>query len=334
MKNLRAINKKFLLLILLGCSKPLVDPKSVEKNVEGQNPLRLSSRITKSQFENLLNCQVCHAQVFESWIYSAHGGAEKNSVFRIQAVLENKERCHHCHNPFHQEAQAPLQRSLQGVSCLACHSDLNADHFKPWTIKKTAGLSQAANSCRNCHDFKFAFEIEGRVSLAAHLAQTTYLEWQDYQKSGGTKSCVDCHFNSKSGHKILGPKSGQFKTAVKFWVEPNSQNQKKFKVDTLALGHRYPTGDIFRAIRVEILKSDSPANWSRWVEWKKSFRYKLPNQIPKLISDTRLDPGKIHEFEIPNEATQLRVLYVSEDIQFPYKIPPKVIWGPIGLDQN
>lgn len=291
------------------------------------------------------DCGDCHTREHRSWTDSRHHRAFTNDRFQAGLILEPRAFCVNCHAPTAPQVAevlpnlpayatlapgwsggvrpplSPEPRAADGVGCAACHlrngevlaarltpAQARAPH--PVRVEPTFGTAAA---CRGCHQFL----ADTPTAKARWWMQSTWAEWQQIT-SKGEPDCIDCHMK-EGDHAMTGAADlTRLKSALRVEVD-----QAGLLLEARALGHRLPTGDLFRAITVEWARSDAaPAASSSEDGWTVAFRAgrtfriepvggtsSAPHGVQKTeVSDTRLWPGVPVYVDLPAGA-QWRVRY-------------------------
>jgi hypothetical protein len=257
------------------------------------------------------SCKDCHEAEFETWARSRHASATTNPLFRQGHRVEPRRRCVMCPAP--RREQQPFVRSgrvmsgslaEEGINCAVCHirdgailtsSTITAEAREAHPMKRDPLLA-TSEFCGACHQFRFA--TPDQKSLIETHAQLTYAEWRAW---GGKTSCQTCHMADHSfpagahdDDALLG--------ALDIKLAPNTLTLR-----TKNVGHRFPTGDVYRHLTVEA-ETDG--------EWRELHRIGLVlgfedqdgTAVRTRASDNRLHPGELRKIDLP-PADRVRVVY-------------------------
>ncbi|MDX2012026.1 MAG: hypothetical protein SFW67_17670 [Myxococcaceae bacterium] len=188
-------------------------------------------------------CEGCHEPEVTAWAASRHAVSATNSVY-LAAVEREPERrawCQTCH--------APTGNAELGVSCQSCHSTPGRPDVvrasreapgSPHPIRVDPTLS-TVDACASCHTFDFPG--------GGHRMQRTV---DEHRSSGSVRSCQGCHLAPAVGHRMPGGHDVEF---VRRALSVSATAQEAEVVVTLKaarVGHRVPTGDPFRRLRVSL----------------------------------------------------------------------------------
>src|SRR5262249_1930137 len=111
-------------------------------------------------------------------------------------------------------------------------------------------LLNDARFCAGCHQFRF----EVGDALTANITQDTWREWRAIV---GAKPCGTCH----STHAYEGAHSIEMlRSAVQVRARASADGALFDIEATAALGHKLPSGDLFRRLVLEVRRAD------RWTE--------------------------------------------------------------------
>ena len=274
------------LFIFAGCGRT----GSVQEEVP---PLQLEpGQLTSSQ-----KCGACHKDIHSVWQSSIHARAASTPVFLEaydEAVQKKgdtaRELCLRCHAPSSiVTGNLVLSDSLnqEGVNCDFCHSLVGVDLANPvQPFKMQVGVAKygpvrdaepkghpvafsefhtTSELCEGCHEYQ---------NPAGIPLLSTYSEWREYQKSGGDRTCQECHMplvvasvvdprvlrvnNSFVNlHSMPGGHSlAQLVKALRLRIEEVRRDGDKVHV-SLSLknsgaGHAVPTGSPTRKILLDV----------------------------------------------------------------------------------
>jgi predicted CXXCH cytochrome family protein len=131
-------------------------------------------------------CVACHDEVQVSWANGPHGQALTDPIFEEAWAAQGKPgACLVCHTTGYDPATG--ESKAEGVTCEACHGDMNADHPKsPMPVNRSPDL------CGRCHS-------------------DTRFGWQDWQGSTHYQrgmDCAVCHDPHSASLKKVMPKDG------------------------------------------------------------------------------------------------------------------------------
>lgn len=151
--------------------------------------------------------------------------------------------------------------------------------------------------CRSCHDFTGHVVREGQTVLNDFPVQTTYREWEAW---GGTETCTSCHFPQGSHALASAHDPEVLRRAVRLEVKDGVVS-----VRSNGVGHRFPSGDVFRHLVLWI--DDAPV---------RRFGLTLVPAVDAhgieglaVREDTRLLPGDVVRVPLPTRARSVRLSY-------------------------
>ncbi len=256
----------------------------------------MESRIeTTSEDER---CAGCHAAQTAEWRESMHHASFTSRDFQASWQHEPREYCIDCHAPRRALGAIGLQA---GVGCVECHDGL-AEHLLAPTRAPTT------RSCVPCHDFpvpnqQALLQTTGREHAASDFANV---------------ECADCHAPRRGDHRDhrFASSRDPERLAAAVAVAPLGFDGQQISVElrTRGVGHRFPTGDIFRRVTVQVtgttpqgrIVCDHSVSLSRdWAEHRRSL---LAGDAESFDGDTRLgsDPLRI-DAACVDAPTQIRV---------------------------
>jgi hypothetical protein len=205
---------------------------------------------SRSSADEAAVCGRCHAAIHAEWRGSLHAAAFEDSVFRAEYDPAPSSFCADCHAAGRARHG---HRAHDGVDCAACHSSREDER---------ASASGAA-ACAGCHQFDFPPGELGTHGLydPADPLQDTLREWQASDAARDGIGCVDCHMPWISGgdarhrsHRLLGAGDPALvREAIVATATARRLAEGLEVTVTLApcdVGHRVPTGDMFRRLRV------------------------------------------------------------------------------------
>jgi hypothetical protein len=287
-------------------------------------------------------CGRCHAEQLAQWEGSRHRVAHTNALYQAGLVAETSAFCVNCHSPLRAQAdevlgnlawyrwqdprhrrgpvepeRAPEPLAGEGVTCVVCHLrdgvvlvDELPETSAPHAMRVEPGLTDGT-LCGGCHEFGMPAFAQGTFSITDVPMQSTLSEWQDWVAAGGETSCVDCHMGD-GRHGFEGAHDRERLAASLDVRVRRRRGELVVQLQTVGVGHDLPSGDLFRAIGVEVARgSDAP-----WVEVHRAGRtfevvHNAEGGISKRpLGDTRLHPGEVRRVPIPADGpARWRVVY-------------------------
>jgi len=203
-----------------------------------------------------VDCGRCHAAIHAEWRGSGHATAFEDSVFRAEYDPAPSPFCADCH------AAGRARHghgAHDGVDCASCHSGATDAPAEA----STAGMA-GAEACAACHQFAFPpgeLGTHGTYDPADPLQDTVH-EWQASDAARDGIGCVDCHMPWVSdggdarhrSHRLVGAgEPALVREAIVATASARALAEGLEVTVTLApgeVGHRVPTGDMFRRLRV------------------------------------------------------------------------------------
>ncbi|WP_269752224.1 multiheme c-type cytochrome [Leptospira ainazelensis] len=268
--------------------------------------------LNNATFKDSESCKFCHKNIFENWQRSMHRQSFTNSFYQESHRKEPMSWCLNCHSPLlskGEDEKDQRKRILkeEGVSCIVCHvregkilaakkPKLNSSVH----VYAESPILKKSEFCASCHQFNFP--TNGTLSEAMHKEfkysnlpmQNTYNEWKESVWEDG-KNCQSCHLfpKTKRSHSFPGGHDLNYLSDA-FNVQLQRIGKREFilVVSLLKTGHAFPTGDLFRALRIHILDEKGQLI-KEWI-LKKTYTSSLdknPNAPPKsLINDFVFQP--------------------------------------------
>jgi len=203
-------------------------------------------------------CEGCHADIAREWLGSRHRQAATNLEFAAAYRDEPDPFCWGCHAP-----EAPLLAvasdalAQAGVACVTCHVDARgATHGAagegrfgaPHAVQRDEAFRSIAD-CGACHEF--AFPDPRREHR--EMMQTTLSEHA--RSPFAAQSCADCHMPRRGAdqhrsHAFASTRDPRALRGAVQVVAERDGNIARFRVRPNRVGHAFPTGDLFRRLRV------------------------------------------------------------------------------------
>ncbi len=217
-------------------------------------------------------CLPCHAGQHAQWAATGHARAWTKTSFRAAFALEPEGWCANCHaplaeqNPFSvRDGRAEYDPSREttltreGVNCAVCHVRDGA----VYGTKKNEGcafpvradpLFATAGACAGCHDFAFPAALHPEVRDSTEPMQATAAEFAASVHHARGESCQSCHFakNKKPTHDTN--RTGSVR--IDFDDEATGETGGRIveaRIRIPAIGHRWPTGDLFRSVDLLVI---------------------------------------------------------------------------------
>jgi hypothetical protein len=208
-------------------------------------------------------CRNCHADIAREWAASSHASAYVDPMFASAFARESESPfCQGCHAPEADPARRPSERAAAiGVACVSCHLDLDGDTVlagpatsatrpAPHPLRRTPAFA-GPDACASCHEFSFP---DARADPQL-LMQRTIREHQ--ASADADQPCQSCHMPER-GHRFA--VDDALLRAAADIVATREAAALVVTIEPRALGHAFPTGDLFRRLAVVVTSSDG--TWS------------------------------------------------------------------------
>lgn len=207
---------------------------------------------TRTRAGAAVGCGGCHAAIHGEWRGSGHASAFEDPVFRAEYDPAPSAFCADCHAAGRaRHGHAPHD----GVDCAACHSGPAGE--------REAAAADGAEACAGCHQFAFPpgeLGTHGTYDPADPLQDTVH-EWRASDAARDGIGCVDCHMpwvsdgaSRHRSHRLVGAGDPSLvREAIVATASARTLAEGLEVTVTLApgdVGHRVPTGDMFRRLRV------------------------------------------------------------------------------------
>lgn len=196
------------------------------------SPARVETRAAGAR-----SCETCHAEIAQEWAGSFHRAAFTNPTFQASLALEEeKDRafCTNCHAP---------RSEASGIDCVACHgARFEAPHGREATTRTVA---QRVAACASCHEFSFPDREELVQKTVSEHAASPHAD----------VACADCHMPRRGDHRdhrfVGGHSIERVRSAVEVFAERAGARGVRVVIRTHT-GHAFPTGDMFRRVRLQV----------------------------------------------------------------------------------
>ena len=203
-------------------------------------------------------CEACHEEIASEWNGSMHKAAYVDPVFQEAYQLEPFAFCRGCHAPEADPKSAPSEKAQAvGVGCTTCHvegEDIVGTSTFAETSDRHAVVGDARlgteGACAACHQFDFPAAKGSPMQntlgehAASRLASVTCqgCHMKEVDDGGGR------HHTSHSFSVLSDP--SMIRSAVKVKAERVGRREARVTIDAGAVGHAFPTGDMFRRLEV------------------------------------------------------------------------------------
>ena len=177
-------------------------------------------------------CARCHAEETRTWEASLHHRAFTDVDFQRAFAHEPEPFCVGCHAPSATSRSDP--RVADGVVCAACH-----------TTARDRGDGRGlhpvgpARSCDGCHDFE---DPAGNLALQKTAQEHARSPFRDV-------ACKGCHMSGRDHAFAGGRDLERLRAATRLDVTARD-GAVEVVVDARDVGHAFPSGDLFRRVRV------------------------------------------------------------------------------------
>jgi len=288
--------------------------------------------IDKKKITTSRQCGKCHKTAYANWSKSRHKVAFTNKLYKESHRKEPHIWCVNCHAPLHEvgtginDMRSRIQKE-DGVSCIVCH--VREKKIITASIpQKKPGKTYAhkyeiipqmkeAKFCGECHQFNFptaasARNARGIIKYTNQVMQNTLNE---YLTSGfiDRSNCQDCHLQPRSrnshlfngGHDIELLKKSLFVSIKKI---KTSDDLYKLTVYSMGIGHAFPTGDLFRTLKVRVLDNKKKVTIANFILRKDYRNFTSDEQDDEKPAKYLFKDGSILE-PVGNEIASSRIFY-------------------------
>jgi hypothetical protein len=255
-------------------------------------------------------CAECHAREHEQWASSRHAAAATDRLYVTNHAQEPMAWCDGCH--------APLGQRDEGVGCASCHvadgavlssHAPTAKGLEAHAVREAPALGTPA-ACERCHQVNFPVGRAEPVTPSRWPMQNTVAEWQ---ASGTSKPCQRCHLPRGEHAMTGGHDLEKVRKALEVSVAWAGDSEVRVTLASRHVPHALPTGDPFRALRVDLLDADGAVVGSRRFgrtiapagdSWRIADDWTIPAPAPGRA------PERTFEFQAPPTAREYRLTLV------------------------
>jgi formate-dependent nitrite reductase cytochrome c552 subunit len=206
------------------------------------------------------SCESCHVEIAREWRGSQHRAAASNPAFLAAFKAEPDPFCWDCHAAEARGASGVASAaSALGVACVTCHLDAHGDVLAAKVGRATRASHPVLESeklsgsqaCAGCHEFAFPSAARERPELM----QSTLSEHA--RSAFALQGCGDCHMPRVGAdqHRSHALASTRDPTALERAVRVSAERsggQLRVRIVPQGVGHAFPTGDLFRRLRVTV----------------------------------------------------------------------------------
>lgn len=278
----------------------------------GRAPITVGPAPAGVSSTDAASCASCHAEIAAEWRSSQHAASWSDEVFQSAYAVEPMAFCRNCHAPGATTASPRGAAADDGVSCSICHvraGNVLAVGRSPSATHPVMAVREMSGSrfCAGCHQFNFPGDT-GRGGAhfdTSEPMQDTYAEWLDSAAAAEETPCQGCHMpwvddarGRHRSHRFPGGRDlSLLRSAVDVAASVRLEGDHAVVTVTLtprALGHSFPTGDLFRRVEVTAAWESDPESAVR-VGLAREFR-NVPERSPhggitfvrRQSADTRL----------------------------------------------
>lgn len=209
-----------LFLLLAGCS-----------TAEEPEAPRPHPQVSGTALDRNAACEGCHADIASEWRASLHQQANSDPFYQRSFSREPLDFCTSCHAP-EADAKAPEPAlAALGTACVTCHANEKS-------VTET-------RSCEGCHEFPFP-DGKGKMQLTVT---------EHGVSAHADKTCASCHMPRKAGHAshfFAASRDPETLRSAARITAARTPDGVLLTFSPDAVGHAFPTGDIFRRLRVEV----------------------------------------------------------------------------------
>ncbi len=220
-------------------------------------------------------CGDCHAVEAAEWASSLHRASFTDADFQRAFAREPLPFCEQCHAPRTRE---------EGVSCIHCH-ELDRSVSRTGRHAPTRAVP-----CSRCHEFDFPDAPLAMQSTASEHARSEF----------STRACAECHLPRRAGHRdhrfAVTRNAAWLRGALAPVTTHRDGDQIVVTLQSRGVGHAFPTGDLFRRLRVRYWSEDAAGTVLVFEERLLGKRYERHHGVGDGVTDTRLAPRREERF--------------------------------------
>jgi hypothetical protein len=169
------------------------------------------------------DCARCNLREAEEWRESLHRASFVSADFQRSYGLEHRAYCVACHS------REPA--GDHGIGCMSCHVRPHERHQEVATV-----------ACASCHDF----DAPGTRAIL----QST--EREHRESAFATTRCEECHMPGHDHRFRVSRDPAMLGRALRVSSARLEGRQVVVELASSGVGHRFPTGDIFRRLTVTL----------------------------------------------------------------------------------
>jgi hypothetical protein len=207
-------------------------------------------------------CEGCHGDIAAEWRGSLHRAAHTDPAYQRALAIEPLAFCRGCHAPEAEPTRDPPPAlGAIGVGCVSCHGDTHAGTLAapradapaaPHAVTRAPAFA-TASACARCHEFSFP-DPERRIQPL--LMQSTASEHR--ASPYAASACADCHMplvgEGRARHVShafpASRDASLLRAALRISASRPDAATIEVRLEPMALGHAFPTGDLFRRLEV------------------------------------------------------------------------------------
>lgn len=308
---------------------------------------------TGAAMKSSADCAPCHKTVYDNWRESRHRVALTNELYHESHAREPSPWCINCHAPLRAVGSEKVPyRGDEGISCLVCHAREGKILTGGMPAKAEAhrytvrAEFKDERLCEGCHDFNFptAASAMSEGKDFHYTAQPMQSTVEEYRASAyyGRVTCQGCHLFSgtRDSHRFPGGHAlDRLKNDLRLEIERVDAGHISVRLSAHGIGHAFPTGDLFRTVRVRL--ADTQSRHTSELELRHHFETLTGNErrpegpVKRRVREETLPPPSLdyvsaREYTLPwpgssgAVSAELYMDYISEVNTFTTKLPPKL----------
>jgi hypothetical protein len=268
------------------------------------------------------SCTRCHGREAHAVRDSGHAQSWSSPIFQRGWARTPIAWCVNCHAPLPEVALRD-----EGINCAVCHvregAVLTAHEPSPAARRAhpTVRDERLASSelCAGCHQFNFPKVGHEGVLSSRHPMQNTFAEWRS--SSFAATACQGCHEHGRHGAHD----EAALRAAVQVDLHLEGESAR-VRFTSTRVGHRLPTGDLFRALELDLCADAACEEVLGSVALKRTYRRDVDSW--RVDTDTSIPApaggSETAEREVlvklrggPRERVHYRLRYAYDDLGSP-----------------
>lgn len=201
--------------------------------------------------EGTVTCGGCHEAAVREWDGSMHHASFSSPDFQASYREEPLAFCVACHAPRRPALGVELGNA-HGIDCASCHPGVEAhERARLGSARAGEAVPPRTVACATCHELSSVGSATLLQSTASEHAASPFR----------SVSCASCHMpRDAHGHSSHAFRVSRDPSVIRRALVVRDVGLRpegaSFTLASVGVGHKFPTGDIFRALRVRAWVED------------------------------------------------------------------------------